>query len=237
MPQATILYLGPKNNYFEELQKTLESQNIRTRQIDTLQSATDYLINTPPHLLVALTPDKGVTGLTLCQELRQIYTGLLILVSDQKEVEFHSLALGLGADASIRYEHGPQLLAANVQAMLRRCETLHPVQKLSFGNLIIDSNKRDVFIAGESVALSTIEFQLIWSLAIRQGSVVTREEIHQELYKSTYNGYDRSIDLYISRIRQKIGDLPETPKYLKTVRGVGYQFITAEHTDQFPLTT
>jgi DNA-binding response OmpR family regulator len=236
MPHATILYLGQKNNYFDELQKILESQKVQTKQIDSLQSATDYLMSCTPHLLLALTPGQGVTGLTLCQELRQVYKGLLILVSNQKEVDFHSLALGLGADASIRYEHGTQLLAANVQAMLRRCETLHPVQKLSFGNLIIDSSKRDVFVAGESVALSTIEFQLIWSLARRQGSVVTREEIHQELYHSTYNGYDRSIDLYVSRIRQKIGDLPGAPKYLKTVRGIGYQFIPAEPTSPVPQT-
>ena len=236
MPHATILYLGEKNNYFEELQKILESQKVQTKQIDSLQNATDYLMSSPPHLILALTPDQGVMGLTLCQELRQVYKGLLILVSNQKEVDFHSLALGLGADASIRYEHGTQLLAANVQAMLRRCETLHPVQKLSFGNLIIDSSKRDVFVAGESVALSTIEFQLIWSLARRQGSVVTREEIHQELYHSTYNGYDRSIDLYVSRIRQKIGDLPGAPKYLKTVRGIGYQFIPAEPTNLVPQT-
>lgn len=232
MANATILYLGQRNNYFEEVQKILSAQEIDIKQIESLQSATGYLTKSPPHLLLALTPDKGVTGLTLCQEIRQIYTGLLILVSNHKEVDFHSLALGLGADASIRYDHGAQLLAANVQAMLRRCETLHPVQKLRFGNLIIDSNKRDVFVSGESVALSTIEFQLIWALAQHQGSVVTREEIHQELYQSTYNGYDRSIDLYISRIRQKIGDLPGAPKYLKTVRGIGYQFIHSEHSNQ-----
>lgn len=232
MPQATILYIGPIDNYYEQLQGILESQNIKIDQSDSLLSASDYLLHHSPHLLLALAPEKGVTGLTLCQEVRQVYAGLLILVSHQKEVEFHSLALGLGADASVRHDHGTQLLAANVQALLRRCETLHPIQKLSFGNLKIDSSKRDVFLRGEPVALSTIEFQLIWALAKRQGSVVTREEIHQELYKSTYNGYDRSIDLYISRIRQKIGDLPESPKYLKTVRGIGYQFIPSEQAEQ-----
>lgn len=232
MPHATILYLGPKNHYFENLQKALEGQDIIIKQLESLPKAQNELKSNPPHIVLALTPDKGVTGLTLCQELRQIYTGLLLLVSYHKEVAFHSLALNLGADASIRYDQGTQLLAANVQALLRRCETLHPVQKLKFGNLIIDSNKRDVFVSGESAALSTIEFQLIWALAKRQGSVVTREEIHQDLYHSTYNGYDRSIDLYVSRIRQKIGDLPGTPKYLKTVRGIGYQFIPSEQNEQ-----
>jgi DNA-binding response OmpR family regulator len=152
----------------------------------------------------------------------------MILISCQNDAEYHTLALGLGADASLSAEHGTSLIAANVQAMLRRCEALHPAKKLTFGQLTIDSSKREAFIAGEAVSLSTIEFQLIWLLARRQGSVVSREEIHLELYKKAYNGYDRSIDLYISRIRQKIGDDPNSSRYVKTVRGVGYQFIPTQ---------
>lgn len=228
MRKAIILYLGEKNSFYAELKILLAAKEIETRLVETIQSATETLTQTPPHLLIVINKEKGVAGLTLCQEIRLIYSGLFILLSKDNEVNFHTLALGLGADASLMHEHGVQLLAANVQAMLRRCETLHPIKKLSFGNLTIDASKRDVFVAGEAVALSTIEFQLIWSLAKRQGSVVSRDEIHQELYHSTYNGYDRSIDLYVSRIRHKIGDVPGTPKYLKTVRGIGYQFIPGE---------
>ncbi|MCF6180322.1 MAG: helix-turn-helix domain-containing protein, partial [Geopsychrobacter sp.] len=70
-----------------------------------------------------------------------------------------------------------------------------------------------------------IEFQLFWSLAQKAGCVVSRDDIHLDLYNAAYNGYDRNIDLYISRIRQKIGDDPSLPRYLKTVRGVGYMFV------------
>ena len=61
-------------------------------------------------------------------------------------------------------------------------------------------------------------------MASRAGSVVSRDEIHQALYASAYNGFNRAIDLYISQLRHKLGDSPATPRYLKTVRGVGYLF-------------
>lgn len=228
MRKANILYFGVKNSFYEDLKMLLNAKEIDTKQVDTMRRATEILKQNPPHLLIAANMESGVAGLTLCQDIRQIYSGLFVLFSKSIEVDFHTLALGLGADASLAHEHGVPLLAANVEAMLRRYQRLNPIKTISFGNLTIDASKRDVFVAGEAVALSTMEFQLIWSLAKRQGSVVTRDEIHQELYQSTYNGYDRSIDLYVSRIRHKIGDIPGAPKYLKTVRGIGYQFIPGE---------
>ena len=116
-------------------------------------------------------------------------------------------------------------MPANVKALLRRFAPAKPPSAVTFGKLIVDANRRDVFVAGRAVQLSTIEFQLVWYLAQSPGCVVTRDEISLELYHTAYNGYDRNIDLYVSRIRQKIGDDPTAPRYLKTVRGVGYQFV------------
>ncbi|MFT5700818.1 MAG: DNA-binding response OmpR family regulator [Desulforhopalus sp.] len=231
MKQANIFFLGAKSDFFDQLKQLIETKDIRVKRAKTIPDLIESVNKTPPYLIIADCPDKSVAGLTLCQEIRSLYQGLLILLSDHTEVEFHILALGLGADASLVHEHGALLLAANIEAMLRRCETLHPIKKLTFGTLTIDASKRDVFIDGKAVALSTIEFQLLWSLAQRHGTVVTRDEIHQELYQTTYNGYDRSIDLYVSRIRQKIGDAPGASKYVKTVRGVGYQFIPVDECD------
>jgi DNA-binding response OmpR family regulator len=76
--------------------------------------------------------------------------------------------------------------------------------QLTFGRLTVNANRRDAFIAGRAAQLSTIEFQLIWSLAQKPGCVVTRDEIYRELYNADYKGYGRKIDLYISRIRQTI---------------------------------
>jgi DNA-binding response OmpR family regulator len=111
--------------------------------------------------------------------------------------------------------------------LLRRFASTTP-RILTFGRLTIDSNQRDAYVAGQAANLSSQEFQVIWYLASNPGGVVSRDEIYRDLRNSAYNGYDRSIDVYVSRIRQKIGDLPSSSSYLKTVRGVGYQFVGAE---------
>ena len=131
----------------------------------------------------------------------------------------------LGADAFLPRKVGSLLVAANIRALLRRFAPARPPSVLTFGRLTVNANRRAAFIAGQAAQLSTIEFQLFWSLAQKPGCVVTRDEIYRELYNADYKGYDRKIDLYISRIRQKIGDDSTSPRHLKTVRGVGYQFV------------
>jgi DNA-binding response OmpR family regulator len=230
MNKANILFLGDESKCYHDLRQVLTAGGMEVTRADIITKEDEMLTSASPHLVIVYCPKEGVSGLTLCQELRSFYSGLMILVSCQKDTEFHTLALGLGADASLSAEQGTPFIAANIHAMLRRCEALHPTKKLTFGHLTIDSSKRDAYIGNEAASLSTIEFQLIWLLARRQGSVVSREDIHRELYKTGYNGYDRSIDLYISRIRQKIGDDPNSSRYVKTVRGLGYQFITTKTT-------
>ena len=79
-------------------------------------------------------------------------------------------------------------------------------------------------VLGEMVDLTTIQFDLLWYLARRSGRVVSREELNEALFKQESNGFDRSVDVYISRIRYQLGDNPENPGFVKTIRGVGYLF-------------
>lgn len=232
MEQAQILFLGEKTDFYLEVAETLLAKNIEVSRFTDMENALSDIVSNPPHVLIAEAPKEGVSGLALCQEVRSHFAGLFILVSVQERIDFHILALDLGVDGSYRISDGAQFTVANVLALLKRYISLRPVKQFTFGSMTIDSSKRDVFIGGQAVDLSTIEFQLIWSLAKRHGNVVSRDEIHHELYKCPYNGYDRTIDLYISRIRQKIGDTPGASQYLKTVRGIGYQFIPVDDTQQ-----
>jgi DNA-binding response OmpR family regulator len=81
-----------------------------------------------------------------------------------------------------------------------------------------------VLVSGESLDLTTTEFDLLWYLASRAGEVVPREQIYRDVYGTTYDGMDRSADVYVSKLRAKLGDDPKRPRLLKTVRGVGYLF-------------
>ena len=180
-------------------------------------------------MIVLICSSQEINDLNICRNIKDIYHGLILVITEPGNKDFQLLALDLGADAFLTIRDGAPLIAASIKALLRRFIPEESLMHLHFGELTIDRNKHDAFfVLDKPVYLSTIEFILLWLLARKAGCVVSREEIHKDIYQEMYNGYDRNIDLYISRIRQKIGDNPSSPRYLKTVRGVGYQFIGSE---------
>ena len=98
-------------------------------------------------------------------------------------------------------------------------------QRLEFGQLVIDNGAREVLLNGASVEMTSAEYDLLWLLASNAGRVLSRELIFEKLRGIQYDGQDRSIDVRISRIRPKIGDDPDNPKRIKTVRSKGYLFV------------
>ncbi len=225
MPQLTVLLVAKMTGIFPQLKDLLEQEDICIRQLDHWHSTKSCGVDEQAQLIVLHCPGPGFGGLTVCQEIRTRYSGLLILVSDNPDEQFHVLALGLGAEASLTQNAGTLLVAANIKALLRRFVPAQMEAIQTFGTLTVDANRRDVYVDDQAMQLSTLEFNLLWLLVGNVGCVFSREDIHQKIYHAPYNGYDRNIDLYISRIRQKIGDDPALPRYLKTVRGVGYQFV------------
>ncbi len=225
MSQTTVLFITGAAQIYSELKRLLEKDDILLRRELLWDDACLLDEAGPPHMIVVDCPGAGVDRLALCQEIRARYSGLLVLVAESGDDRFHILALDLGADASLPSTAGVQLVAANVKALLRRFAPARLPSVLTFGRLTVNANRRDAFIEGQAAQLSTIEFQLFWTLVQKPGCVITRDEIYRELYNAAYKGYDRKIDLYISRIRQKIGDDSTSPRHLKTVRGVGYQFV------------
>lgn len=225
MSQTTVLMIAEASPIYSDLKHLLAQNDILLCQADQWQGWMSLSETVPPHLIILDCPGSGIDGLAVCQAIRERYSGLLVIIAESGEERFHVLALDLGADASLPGTAGAPLVAANVKALIRRFVPANPPSVLTFGKLAVDANRRDVFIAGQAAQLTTIEFQLFWYLVQKPGCVVARDEIYQELHNATYNGYDRSIDVYMSRIRQKIGDDPVSPNYLKTIRGVGYQFM------------
>ncbi|MDX2495689.1 MAG: response regulator transcription factor [Desulfuromusa sp.] len=227
MNQTTVILISKRAEVHTDIKQQLEQDNIRTCPVGRWEQAQTFIMSEQPQLILLDSPVSVVAGLTACREIRARYQGLLMLLSGDADEHLHTLALSMGVDAFLPSNSGLQLITAQMKALLRRFAPLEPPAVQSFGKLTIDANKRDVFVAKQAAQLSTIEFNLFWSLVKKAGSVVSRSDIHRDLYNSPYNGYDRGIDIYISRIRQKIGDDPIAPRYLKTVRGAGYQFVAA----------
>lgn len=227
---ATVLFITENKTINTNLQQLLAADNINTDYFPSSSQTLSQLFTVQPYLILLDCGEESVNELTLCQKIRNLYSGPLVLLSRQEKEQFILLALKLGADISLSAQNSTVITAANIKSLLQRFGSFSSLA-LQFGELTIDSRKRDAFLFGDRVNLSTIEFELLWLLSRKAGQVVYREKIHRELYRTSYNGYDRNIDLYVSRIRQKIGDDPVSPKYLKTVRGAGYQFIGVQNSE------
>lgn len=183
-----------------------------------------------PQLLVSDLDLPGENGLTITKLSRKFYSGGIILLSERTEELDQVLALEMGADDMLPRQASERLILARAQALLRRLTVFNAQlareasQRLEFGRLQIDASVRDAWLEGQSIDLTSAEFDLLWLLASQAGQVVTREAIFHQLRGIEYDGQDRSIDVRISRIRPKIGDDPISPKIIKTVRAKGYLF-------------
>ena len=181
-----------------------------------------------PDLVILDLMLPGEDGLSICRRVRGDYQGPILMLTARTDDMDQVLGLEMGADDYVPKPVQPRVLLARMRALLRRTEGPEATPgetRLTFGNLEIDSATREAWLEGERIDLTSAEFDLLWLLASNAGRVLTREEIFSQLRGIKYDGQDRSIDVRVSRIRPKIGDDPNQPHRIKTVRSKGYLFV------------
>ncbi len=196
----------------------------------TLANRGDYAIDLikadMPDLVVldVMLPEKN--GFDVCKEVRTFYAHpILMLTACMEEID-EVLGLELGADDYLNKPVKPRILLARIKALLRRADSEVLKSMKVFGKLRIDAESKTVILNDATVALSANEFDLLWLLASQAGKVISRTELVGELRGLDYDGFDRSIDNRISRLRKKLDDNPSQPYRIKTVWGKGYLFAT-----------
>ena len=169
----------------------------------------------------------GMSGLDVCRELRQQGRDVAILMLTAKtQVLDRVVGLKLGADDYLIKPFDPAELLARVEALLRRIckEKLTPVVKFHFSDVIVDFEKGQVSKGGEGVNLAGKELQLLRYLVDHRGKVVPREELLEKVWEYQSGVTSRTIDVHVAWLRQKLETYPQNPRYIQTVRGVGYRF-------------
>jgi two-component system phosphate regulon response regulator OmpR len=209
----------------------------------------DYLGNFGYTVKTATHPDKGLKLLTrqapdlvildimlpgrdgfeVCREIRKTSTVPVIMLTARGEVTDRIVGLELGADDYLPKPFEPRELVARIQTVLRRVTTPVPTGTIRSGDIEIDPNTHAVQLRGKPVELTTLEFKLLLLFMRSPGTVLSRDRIMDELCGMDWEVYDRSIDVLISRLRQKLGDDPRQPVYIRTVWGSGYKFIGGDH--------
>lgn len=205
----------------------LRSEGFRVDHEVNRQNLCSSILNAAPDLVLLDFAFQEIDDLEICRDIRSKYQCPLVIVSERHSDMLHITALTYGADDFIGKPFNPSLFIARISSLLRRIDRLMEKNSsiIRFRELTIDACRREVIFQGSVVNLTSIEFDVLSYLVNNAGRVVSRKDIYLALYNREYNGYDRSIDIYISRIRQKIGDDQVTPRYLRTVRGAGYLFI------------
>ena len=164
----------------------------------------------------------GMDGLTLTRKIRERYKTPLIMVTARGDDADKIVGLELGADDYLAKPFNPRELLARIRAVLRRAEPAGE-PKFASGGLAIDFAAREVTVDGERQTLTAHEYELLCALARNAGRVLTRDQLLEEMKgEQADEAFDRSIDVHVSRLRQKIEPDPRHPRYVKTVRGAGY---------------
>lgn len=167
----------------------------------------------------------GMQGLDVCRAIRERSDVPVIVLTARGEESDRIVGLELGADDYLPKPFSPRELVARIRAVLRRSRgRVGPkTRRLEVGPLALDAGSRKVTVDGREVAVTGYEFDLLYALAERAGQVLSRDRLLELARGNAEEAFDRSIDVHISRLRQKLGDDPRNPRLLKTVRGVGYQ--------------
>ena len=163
-----------------------------------------------------------VGGLEVARLIRQERPELPLLILTAKgEEEDRVLGLELGADDYVVKPFSPREVVARVKALLRRAGLR---EELVYGPLRLLPTRREAYLAGKPLPLSRLEFDLLLTLAQHPGVVFSRERLLERVWGPGFPGVDRVVDVHIAALRKKLGDDPENPRFIETVRGVGYRF-------------
>ena len=197
----------------------------------SVHSATDPRVglrmvkSDPPDIVILDVMLPEMDGFAVCRKVRETSRVPIIMLTARGEVMDRILGLELGADDYLAKPFEPRELVARIQAVLRRGVAPESDERLHVGDLDVDGSTRCVSLRGRDLGVTTAEFELLALLVRNRGRVLSRERILDGTRGIDWEAYDRSIDVLISRLRQKLGDDAKHPSFIRTVRGAGYVFI------------
>ena len=179
-----------------------------------------------PNLVVLDLNLPGMDGLDICRALRRDSDVPIIMLTARIEETDRLIGLELGADDYIVKPFSPREVVARVRTVLRRAEGT-PVRPevISSAGVMLDMTQRAASLNGQPLDLTTMEFDLLALLVQHPGQVFTRLQLLEGTQDIAYEGYDRTIDVHIKNLRKKLGDDSQEPRFIETIRGVGYRFI------------
>jgi len=188
-------------------------------------SAVEQARSLRPDLIVLDLMLPGFDGVEACRQIRTFTDAYVIMLTARDDETDKVVALSVGADDYIVKPFSPRELIARTKAMLRRPRTPaepEPVPALHVGGLVVDPDARTVTVDGSPVELTRTEFDILAALAARPKSALNRAQIIEHVWGGEWYGDEHVVDVHVGHLRRKLGDDANEPRFVRTVRGVGY---------------
>ncbi len=228
---TTVLLIDDDQKLTEPLKFRLEGTGFRVLVADNGRAGLGLALVEKPDIIVLDIMLPEMDGWAVCQEIRRFsQVPILMLTALDSEID-RVRGLELGADDYLTKPFSSQELVARIRAMLRRIQwdqNANPETELEIGAIRLDLPGRRAFKKGVELTMRPKEYDLLLTLMRQPGKVIDRETLFNQVWDTDWMGDMRSLDVHIHWLRQKIEDDASAPRYIQTVRNVGYRFATRE---------
>ncbi len=223
--QKQLLLIDDDSKLNNLLTDYLGKFNFNVYAVTHPQEGLDYLQTNTADLIILDVMLPEMDGFETCRRIRQNYSTPVIMLTARGEVTDRIVGLEIGADDYIPKPFEPRELVARIQTVLRRESRSAVTESKSFGALHIDFHKHSTTLNGKELDLTSAEFELLSLFVQNASKVLNRDQIMDKIRGIEWDAFNRSVDVLVSRLRQKIQDDPKHPQFIKTIWGSGYMFI------------
>ncbi len=226
MSTPRILIVDDEAPIVELVRTYLEQDGLEVIEAHDGPSGLQSIRDHAPDVVILDVMLPGLDGLEVLRQARTFSDAYVIMLTARVEEVDRIVGLSVGADDYLVKPFSPRELVARVRALLRRPRGDRVAASDSWraGDLEVDARRHVVAVGGAPVELTAIEFDLVASLIRERGAVFTRQQLLDRVWGMDYVGEEHVVDVHLANLRRKLGDDPGKPRFIETVRGVGYRF-------------
>jgi DNA-binding response OmpR family regulator len=227
MDKGIVQFYGNGDGTSLQLEHLLESEGYALQSHSRLEDLAEVVLTQKPAVVIIDLDEFGDRVWSTCMDLKDdlaVRNTALILVTSSEDENLRVKALESGADDIIAKPIGPRELSARIKAIGRRL-VLNDAKKIRVKDIEIDLDEHRVRKAGKPIDLTYIQFKLLYLLASRRNNVFSRKEILERVWGKKVYVTNRTVDVHIKRLREKLGEYKYPSQYIETIHGTGYRFL------------
>jgi DNA-binding response OmpR family regulator len=227
MEKCKIVFLNDEKKVSESLKTILKDDSYNVTYMDSIENISEISREDKPKGIFIDLTQYGDEGFDLCRKLKDNFEtrrAAIVLYTESADEDLIIKGLEAGADEFLSNKFSERETAARLKAIIRRIETSSS-KKIKVKDLEIDLDEHRVKKAGKSIDLTYIQFKLLYLLASRRDNVFSRKEILERVWGRKVYVTNRTVDVHIKRLREKLGEYKYPSQYIETIHGTGYRFL------------